>query len=75
MKYIDEFRDGDLAEGLAKAIRHEANADAPLPSDGVLRRPHARDLALRRAGPAAGEREHDPWPRLPGLRAADRPHR
>ena len=26
MKYVDEFRDRDLAEGLAKAIRHEASA-------------------------------------------------
>ena len=26
MKYVDEFRDRELAEGLAKAIRHEAHA-------------------------------------------------
>ena len=26
MKYVDEFRDRELAEGLAKAIRHEASA-------------------------------------------------
>ncbi|MGB9163169.1 MAG: hydrogenase formation protein HypD, partial [Rhodomicrobium sp.] len=26
MKYVDEFRDRDLAQGLAKAIRHEASA-------------------------------------------------
>jgi hydrogenase expression/formation protein HypD len=27
MKFIDEFRDGDLAQGLARAIRREAGAD------------------------------------------------
>ncbi|MGA9547189.1 MAG: hydrogenase formation protein HypD, partial [Rhodomicrobium sp.] len=26
MKYVDEFRDRELAKGLAKAIRHEAHA-------------------------------------------------
>jgi hydrogenase expression/formation protein HypD len=29
MKYIDEFRDRDLAEGLAAAIRHEARPSRP----------------------------------------------
>ena len=27
MKYIDEFRDGEVAKGLAEAIRREARSD------------------------------------------------
>jgi hydrogenase expression/formation protein HypC len=73
MKYIDEFRDGALAERISRASA-EAQPGA-LPLHGVLRRPHARHLALRRGRPAARQRAHDPRPRLPGLRAAHRPHR
>ena len=36
--------------------RARSAARPPLPSDGVLRRPHARDLALRHQRPAAAER-------------------
>ena len=53
----------------------EAQPRPPLQPDGVLRRPHARDLALRPRRPAARQRADDPRPGLPGVRAADRPHR
>ena len=72
MKYIDEFRDGERAQALAAAIAPRGVAGAPLPPHGVLRRPHARHLALRPGRPAAAQRAHDPRARLPGLRAADR---
>ncbi len=75
MKYIDEFRDGALARKLAAAIAREARPGRTLQPHGVLRRPHPRDLALRPRRPAAGQRAHDPRPRLPGVRAADRAHR
>ena len=55
--------------------RPRGGSDPQLQPDGVLRRPYARHLALRHQGSAAGQRAHDPRPRLPGVRAADRPHR
>jgi hydrogenase expression/formation protein HypC len=75
MKYVDEFRDGDVARKIAERIAAEVRSRAQLPLHGVLRRPHARHLALRRADLLPPQRAHDPRPRLPGLRAADRPHR
>jgi hydrogenase expression/formation protein HypD len=41
MKYIDEFRDGALAERIARIREAQPGA---LPLHGVLRRPHARHL-------------------------------
>ncbi len=75
MKFVDEFRDRELALGLAAAIRREATPFPPLQCHGVLRRPHARDFPLWRAGLDAGDCELHSWPRLPGLRAAHRAHR
>ena len=53
VKYVDEFRDGALARKIAARIAAIADPVAHLPFHGVLRRPHARHLALRRDGPAA----------------------
>ena len=75
MKYVDEYRDGKLAKGIAATIAREADPDAPLSLHGVLRRPHPCDFALRPRGPAARERAHDPRAGLPGLRSADGAHR
>ncbi len=72
MKYVDEFRDRDLAQGPRRHHRREARSRAPLQHHGVLRRPHPCDLPLWRAGPDAGERALRAWAGLPGLRAAGR---
>ena len=75
MKYVDEFRDRDLAEGLAKAIRHEATA---------TRRYHVMEFcgghthAIFRYGVQdlmPENVDYRAWPRLPGLCPAHRPHR
>jgi hydrogenase expression/formation protein HypD len=75
MKYIDEFRDGEVAQKLAVAIRREARAD---------RRYHFMEFcgghthAISRYGVSdllPDNVKDDPRPRLPGLRAADRPRR
>ena len=55
--------------------RRRGESGAQLQPDGILRRPHPRDIALRPRRPPAAQRQHDSRPRLPGLRAADRPHR
>jgi hydrogenase expression/formation protein HypC len=62
----------------ARHRRRHRRRDArrpPLPHHGILRRPHPRHLALRPLRPAAGEHPPHPRPRLPGVRAAHRPHR
>ena len=56
VKYVDEFRDGELAKTIAARIAERRRHRPHLPLHGVLRRPHARHLALRREGPAAGQR-------------------
>ena len=54
MKYVDEYRDGALAQTIAATIAREARAGPRLSPDGVLRRPYPCDLALRPRRPAAG---------------------
>ena len=75
MKYIDEFRDGDAGARHRRRDRRARPTRPPLQPHGVLRRPHPRHLALRHGRPAAAAGAHDPRPRLPGVRAADRAHR
>ena len=48
MKYVDEFRDRELAHGLASAIAARGGAIRALQHHGVLRRAYARDLPLWR---------------------------
>ena len=49
MKYVDEFRDRRAGPGACR--RHQPRGDPPpLQHHGVLRRPYARYLPLRRAG-------------------------
>ena len=75
MKYVDEFRDRELAEGLAKAIRHEASATRHY---NVMEFCGGHTHAIFRYGVQdldAGKRRLCAWPRLPGLRPAHRPHR
>jgi hypothetical protein len=76
MKYVDEFRDGELARGIA------ASASPPRLQPGArysfMEFCGGHTHAIARYGvtellPAG--RAHDPRPRLPGVRAADRPHR
>ena len=75
MKYVDEFRDRDLAAGLAKAIRHEARATRLYNvmefcggHTHAIFRYGVQDLMPENVGYRA-------WPRLPGVRPARRPHR
>ena len=75
MKHLDEYRDAETARRLAASIHREADTRPPLSPDGILRRPYACDLPLRHRGSAAHEYRDGAWPRLPGLRAADRPAR
>ena len=68
MKYIDEFRDGELAKGLAEVIAREANpGGSPMPgSVAAWRRTsvcppaasadHAADSSARAPGGAARKR-------------------
>ena len=75
MKYIDEFREPEL---ISKNLRGDPAAGRPraaLPADGGVRRPHPRDLPLRPQGSAAAQHRTGPRSGLPGLRAADGPHR
>ena len=74
MKYVDEYRDGKLARALAKKIALGGAAGQILSLHGVLRRPHPRHRALWTRRPAARQHQADSWPRLSGVRAADRPH-
>ena len=75
MKFVDEFREPELITRTAEEIRRLADPGAALPPHGSVRRPHARHLPLRPEGPAAAQHRTDPRPRLPGVRAADGPHR
>ena len=71
MKHLDEYRDAATARRLARdPSRGERRP--PLSPDGILRRPHPRDLPLRARGPAACQRRDGARPGLPGLRAAHR---
>ena len=75
MKYIDEFRDGALARNLAASIAAEAD---PGRRYNLMEFCGGHTHAISRYGvgrPAAGAGAHDPRPRLPGVRAADRPRR
>jgi hypothetical protein len=49
MKYVDEFRDGEVAQGAGQSHRRRSPPRPPLQLHGVLRRPHPRHLPLRRA--------------------------
>ena len=76
MKYVDEYRDGKLARADSpRRSPQAADPAAQLSLHGILRRPHPCDLALRPRRSAAGQCPDGARPRLPGLRAADRPHR
>ncbi len=75
MRFIDEFRDGQLARGLAAAIRQAAHADRDY---SFMEFCGGHTHAIARYGvsdPAAACGASDPRPRLSGLRAADRAHR
>jgi hydrogenase expression/formation protein HypD len=56
MKYVDEFRDRDLAEKLAAARSGARPSRSATTFHGVLRRAHPCNLPLWRAGPDAGQR-------------------
>jgi hypothetical protein len=75
MKYVDEFRDGRVARRLAARDRARRRSGARLHlmefcggHTHAISRYGVKDLAAR-------QRAHGPRPGLPGLRAADRPHR
>ena len=73
MKYIDEFRDGELAQHIAARIRAEAH---PGHAYRLMEFCGGHTHAISRYGvadPAARQRQDDPRPRLPGVRAAHRP--
>jgi hypothetical protein len=74
MKYVDEFRDGALAQNLAASIRAAVD---PTRSYSFMEfcGGHTHALgALRRGGLAAQQCAHDPRPRLPGVCAAHWAH-
>jgi hydrogenase expression/formation protein HypD len=48
MKYIDEFRDGEVAKASPRPSGARPTRNAQLPFHGILRRPHPRHFALRR---------------------------
>ena len=66
MKYLDEYRDADVAAALARA--HRRDGDAALGAHGGLRRPDAHDRALRHRPLLPAERRAGARPGLPGLR-------
>ena len=75
MKYVDEFRDQDLARGLAAAI---AAAADPGRHYRLMEFCGGHTHAIFRygvAGPDAAQCALHPWPRLPGLRPAHGAHR
>ena len=76
MKYIDEFRDGDMARGHGRSASR-AEAD-PARRYSFMEFCGGHTHAISRYGIAEllpAQRAHDPRPGLPGVRAADRPHR
>ena len=75
MKYVDEYRDGALGARIAAAIAREAD---PARSYRFMEFCGGHTHAISRYGIEdllPRQRAHDPRPGLPGLRAADRPHR
>ncbi len=75
MKYVDEFRDGELIARARDEIRRLVDPGAALSDHGGVRRPHARDLPIRLEGPASAQHRAHSRSRVPGLRPADGPHR
>ena len=66
MKYLDEYRDADVAQALGARIAEAATQ--PVGAHGGLRRPDALDRALRPRSAAAARARAGARPRLPGLR-------
>ena len=72
MKYVDEFRNADLARAVSAEISSLVTRTA-LQDHGGLRRPHPHHLPPRHKGSATGSGRAGARPRLPGLRAPDGP--
>ena len=66
MKYLDEYRDGDVADGLRRA--HRRHRHPPLGADGGVRRPDALDRPLRHRSHAPADDRAGARPGLPGVR-------
>ena len=75
MRFVDEYRSGELAQKLAREIASLVDAGRELQDHGGLRRAHARDLQARARGPAPARGRLRARARLPGLRDPDGPCR